>query len=324
MDGKQRKEWCKKERDSISEGVLKMMRTGFDLYSAGILYKSPSSGPTGSTPAAVSRSHTSGFAIPLLACFQVDHPQHMMLCAYPLASHPPSSTTLHSAATLPLPLRPLPLSCHDSAFHSRRGIAWCDTVACVSSGGCLQCGFCNVNGGGINALAHFDDPVKLRDKESAGRLVHEYTAAVKALQEAGNDSRLKQTEKRLRKTINVAGMKPHAIQLWDMQHVDYLNVSISPLHVLKATYADVAEATLRKVWENCGSEAAFTSWLHLADSMTVRELARFMTVSGRVKSRGVSGMLLYRARGGPPTVRRGSKVSLAHSRSATRRSQPQQ
>ena len=168
----------------------------------------------------------------------------------------------------------------------------------------------------------------MRDKKSARRLVHEYTSICHDLHEAGNGSRLKdqlkQQETRLLKTIGAAGMKPHAIQLRDMQHVDYLNVSISPLHVLKATYADVAECTLRRVWQNCETEAVFTRWLETSDYMTVRELARFTTVGGRVKSRGVSGMLLYRARGDPPTVRRGSKVSLAHSRSATRRSQPQQ
>ena len=69
MSPTKRAAWLKLERDSVEQGVLQILRQGFEHHSTGIVCADPTA------------PSTSMILVPVLACIQVDHPQHMKLVA---------------------------------------------------------------------------------------------------------------------------------------------------------------------------------------------------------------------------------------------------
>ena len=64
--------------------------------------------------------------------------------------------------------------------------------------------------------------------------------------------------------------------------------------MLKGIYADEVDYQLLTVYNSFETEADWRKWLYRTDPIVVRELAAFPCVQGRIKSKGLSGALLYK------------------------------
>lgn len=178
---------------------------------------------------------------------------------------------------------------------------------------CRLCGFCDVSGGGKRSLAEFDYPVEMRSSDLVKPHVQRYLAAVKrgGLPGADRDEKreAKSEANAARQTVTAMGVNPWYNRMWDARYVDaYLNVSLSPLHILKGNYKDVIQWSLEAVCTHLCSKSACQRWLRRVDSVVIQQLACFSIVTGSIKRKGLSGILTYASRGGPFVVRGGSKV----------------
>ena len=93
------------------------------------------------------------------------------------------------------------------------------------------------------------------------------------------------------------GLNEVRLLQWSERYTDaYQNVSLSPLHVLKGVYADEVDYQLLTLYNSFDTDAGWRKWLYRTDLIVVRELALFPCVQGRIKSKGLSGALLYKVR----------------------------
>lgn len=184
---------------------------------------------------------------------------------------------------------------------------------------CRLCGFCDVGGGGKSSLADFDWPVEMRSSAAVKPYVTRYLAALerRAAPGAGRDDRrvAKAEANAELQVITAMGVNPWYNRLWDVRYIDaYLNVSLSPLHILKGVYKDVIQWSLQAVCLQLGSKQACQRWLQRADAVIVQQLACFSIVTGNIRRKGLSGILTYASRDGPFVVRGGSKVRADRTR----------
>jgi hypothetical protein len=124
-----------------------------------------------------------------------------------------------------------------------------------------------VGGGGQAALADFDEPVNLRTTEKMKALVEPMLRAVELLKSTSPQERAaaRRVIKDAKPELERAGVHARECQLWLNEYLDYDNVSISPPHVLKGTYHDTIQWTLRAVYNACESEAQWRAWVRHCD-----------------------------------------------------------
>ena len=181
---------------------------------------------------------------------------------------------------------------------------------------CRQCGFCDIGGRGKKALADFECDVTMRSSELVKPIVERYLAAMKLQQSTGATAdrdgkrQAKAEASRQLELLRQMGVNPWYNRIWDSRYgIDaYLNVSLSPLHILKGLYKDVIQWTLTAVCSRLGSKAACQRWLQRIDLVVIQQMACFSIVTGRIRRKGLSGILTYASRDGPFVVRGGSKV----------------
>jgi hypothetical protein len=182
---------------------------------------------------------------------------------------------------------------------------------------CVQCGFCDLGGGGAAALANFDAEVTERTTHNTQALFKPYEAALRSAEAAPAGSR-KQASERVRelaRPIKEAGLHlpPTKSLLLDEPLLDYSNVAISYLHVLKKVYNSMLSWHLEAIYLACDSHRHWEELLLRANRFVVEEVGTFAALRGRCKRNGLSGILAYsKTSGAPPRVRSKSKSDLAN------------
>ena len=176
--------------------------------------------------------------------------------------------------------------------------------------GVLQCGFCNLGRCGIHGLSDLTLTVTQRSKESCRLCYDRLRTAEQTASTAppGAKAEANAVVAAAKANLQAEGLREEPSVLFGTSYTDFLNVSVSPLHVLKKTLAAVQQAHLLSLYAVCDSDRHFHEMMDDVNNFYITQAALYTTIHGRVAKQGVSGTLTGDKTRGPPVCVHGSAV----------------